>query len=229
MATSRTGEAEPERPYAVCPTCEGPVRQGEVCPVCGAPRLESERDWTAKAGYWLLASAAGVVVGTLVLENLPRFNYFWAGAILGASVGAAQWLSCRKLFKLSPAWVVATAIGFAVGYAVSDPLHVAIVGYGSPSLIRFKFFLVLGVIGIFLGLFQCKLIRRDILRPESWVAITTLCWAAAPLLAYPVALMFRGLFDPVAMIAGTGLPWLALARTAATSTPDSGSTAGRQP
>ncbi|HYH59092.1 MAG TPA: hypothetical protein VD790_07710 [Thermoleophilaceae bacterium] len=47
------------------------------------------------------------------------------GAITGAGLGAAQWLAAKEMFGPWPAWVAASAVGYAVGLAAGA----ALVGY----------------------------------------------------------------------------------------------------
>ena len=47
------------------------------------------------------------------------------GALTGAGLGAAQWLAAKDMFGQWPAWVGASAVGYAVGLAAGA----ALVGY----------------------------------------------------------------------------------------------------
>src|ERR671913_1532000 len=63
----------------------------------------------------LVGSVEGVVSGAL------------GGALAGAVIGAAQWLVLRRYMRVGPEWILATALGVAIG----DALGVLLTGAGT--------------------------------------------------------------------------------------------------
>src|ERR671920_1944692 len=63
----------------------------------------------------LIGSVEGVVSGAL------------GGALAGAVLGVAQWLVLRRYMRLGPQWILATALGVAIG----DALGVLLTGAGT--------------------------------------------------------------------------------------------------
>src|ERR687895_2801458 len=62
----------------------------------------------------LIGSVEGVVSGGL------------GGALAGAVIGAAQWLVLRRYMRVGPEWILATALGVAIG----DTLGALLTGAG---------------------------------------------------------------------------------------------------
>src|ERR671917_2574244 len=63
----------------------------------------------------LIGSVEGVVSGAL------------GGALAGAVLGVAQWLVLRRYMRIGPEWILATALGVAIG----DGLGVLLTGAGT--------------------------------------------------------------------------------------------------
>lgn len=103
------------------------------------------RRYLPYAGWWILASALGWFLGTLVsittegitvpvielLESVIRLRgVFWLnvvdGTLYGTVLGAAQWLVLRRHTQRAGWWVLASSIGGAVNGAVSAACAAAI-------------------------------------------------------------------------------------------------------
>ena len=77
-----------------------------------------------QAGWWVLASAVGWGVGGQYLEGLDQWalndlgeGCILAFAIVGAGVGMMQWLVLRRRTPQAGWWVLASAVGWGVGWA----------------------------------------------------------------------------------------------------------------
>jgi hypothetical protein len=95
------------------------------------------RQRIALAGAWVLATAAGGAVGLVAaawVGYLLSLAFAAAGAVvsvsdgtevltfgllLGAGVGAGRWLIVRRQRKADGRWLVASAVGLAIGYATA--------------------------------------------------------------------------------------------------------------
>jgi hypothetical protein len=83
----------------------------------------------AQAGWWILASALGWAVGhVLVTIALPAQNLFLEGALLGATLGIAQWLVLRRWVYRAGWWIVISVVGWAAGPIVGPSLVGAVAG-----------------------------------------------------------------------------------------------------
>ncbi len=65
--------------------------------------------------FVLVGSVDGVASGAL------------GGALAGAVIGAAQWLVLRSYMRVGPEWILATALGLAIG----DSLGALLAGAGT--------------------------------------------------------------------------------------------------
>ena len=80
---------------------------------------------------WVLASSVGFVMAVIVsllvvmaIEPMvvPRLGAFVGATIVGAVVGIMQWLVLRRRLHRAGWWVLASAVGWAVGWAGSQEL-----------------------------------------------------------------------------------------------------------
>jgi hypothetical protein len=94
-----------------------------------------------------------------------------AGVIAGAVIGAAQWLALRRI-GADLRWIVATAVGLAVGLAAAF----AIFGYGDSVG---DLAVVGAVSGLGVGIAQWWLLRAFLggSLVWLWVPATAVCWA----------------------------------------------------
>ena len=108
----------------------------------------------------VVGSVEGVVSGAL------------GGALAGAVIGAAQWLVLRRYprVRVGPEWVVATALGVAIG----DVLGALITGAGTGI----GALLITGLAtGVAVGLLQWGLVLRGrLLRARLWPLVVAIAW-----------------------------------------------------
>lgn len=108
--------------------------------------------------FLLVGSVEGVLSGAL------------GGVLAGAVIGAAQWLVLRRYLRVGPAWILATALGVAIGDALGALLIDA--GTGLDAL------LVTGLAtGVAVGLLQWGLALRNRLPLGSvWAPVVAIAW-----------------------------------------------------
>jgi hypothetical protein len=95
------------------------------------------------------------------------------GALAGAVIGAAQWLVLRRYLRVGPEWILATALGVAIGDGVGALLTGAGTGIGA--------LLISGLAtGVAVGLLQWGLFLRDRLLAAGvagmWVPVVAIAW-----------------------------------------------------
>ncbi|MBA3490985.1 MAG: hypothetical protein H0T55_02770 [Rubrobacteraceae bacterium] len=110
--------------------------------------------------FVLVGSVDGVASGAL------------GGALAGAVIGAAQWLVLRSYMRVGPEWILATALGLAIG----DSLGALLAGAGTSL----GALLITGLAtGVAVGLLQWGLVLRD------WLALGSL-WPPVVAIAWPL-------------------------------------------
>jgi len=126
------------------------------------------RSHVPQASWWVLASAVGwILIGALadVVEIKAGLVAVWP-AIVGAAVGAFQWLVLRKHVQLAGLWIVANALGWVVGWhtvGAMDRIVTTIVSSEKAGL-AVLFAILVAVIGAFTGLALVWLLRRPMLK-----------------------------------------------------------------
>jgi hypothetical protein len=90
-------------------------------PTTTTTTVTESRSWAKVALLWM-PTFLGFPAGGLVAEVVGRVDSpgpaIAGGAITGAILGFAQWLGMRRTGPSPIAWVIATAVGFAVGLGV---------------------------------------------------------------------------------------------------------------
>lgn len=127
--------------------------------------------------FWLLWGAAflgfpiaGILSNLLGPVSTPA-RALLAGLISGAVIGAAEWLVLRNAIALPSTWIAATALGFAVGLALSTALLGSEVE-GSPLLWR------AALTGLCIGLAQWFVLRGLLPQALLWIPVMALAWTA---------------------------------------------------
>ena len=123
---------------------------------------------------WLSAPLGGLIAFVALGPMLDIGSAFAGGAVIGLTIGAAQaWALKRPL----PRWTAASAIGLAVGNALSVAIVDALPGPAG---------LLLGAVtaGALLGTAQA--IAGAPLHPALWIPLISLGWT----LAWGVSLVF---------------------------------------
>lgn len=126
------------------------------------PREQPSFDWVLWL-KWVLASTLGWVAGVL----LPVTGAF----PVGTTVGIAQWLVLRPIFKQAGWWIPASALGWALGQI----LITAVVPIPNT-------FLQGAVLGGTLGIAQWLVLRRWVHRAGWWIVLGAVGWSAGPVL-----------------------------------------------
>jgi len=127
-------------------------------------------------GWWALSlpvSAIAPVVGAMPVVS---------GSIVGAGVGIMQWLVLRRRFHRAGWWVLASTMGWAVGWAVGqnliEPVTMFLAKYeealGGRSVVTLS---VLGVmVGGVAGIMQWFVLRRWVYRAGWWILANIVGW-----------------------------------------------------
>jgi hypothetical protein len=145
----------------------------------------SSFDW-AFWFQWMVATAAGWVIGTLLFPGL-------ATVTIGVALGVLQWFLLKSWIREAWWWIVATAFGWALG-----------------SLIFLLFFpeeMVVAaglVFGLTTGLAQWIVISRFVRWSGWWVIASVVAWTTG------IAL-FPGIVLPgviAGLISATAIAWL---------------------
>lgn len=166
--------------------------------------------WT----LWIVANAVGIITGLFVFTNLTVKDSSWfAGAIIGGTVGVAQWLVLRRKLSILIHWILVSIIGAGIGWLGAKALLFAgtiitylsfwglLSDYGQYDLqngteAKSAFFipelaptlaLCGATIGIFIGLSQWLVLRRRIQHAKWWIWINTVCFSFAGLLSSSIA------------------------------------------
>jgi hypothetical protein len=115
------------------------------------------RQQVSRAGWWVLASIVSFVVGETVGEVVGETVVFALGftwyeavafaeavifAVVGASVGIAQWLVLRQQVSRAGWWVLASIVGFVVSIAMGRA-----VGFTLYEAVAFAEAVVFAVVG----------------------------------------------------------------------------------
>ena len=166
--------------------------------------------------WWVLASSAGLAVAFPVAFAVLRgvigvgaVGFAVAGAVIGASLGIAQWLVLRRRVSWAGWWVLASSVGFAVGIAVSIAVRMAVgivmAGAGAGAVAG-------AVIGASLGIAQWLVLRRQVSWAGWWVLASIVGFAVIEAVAFAV---LRGVIEGMAFavagyeaITGGALVWL---------------------
>jgi hypothetical protein len=133
---------------------------------------------------WVAASAAGAMLGMAALYallyaalalvpgvNEDRFAGRWLLPLLGAAIGAGQWLLLRARIRRAGWWLPATALGVWAG----GMLHFRAAGVQLPAGLAG---LLLGgaLLGLCVGLAQLAVWRPNRRTALGWLLLSALGW-----------------------------------------------------
>jgi hypothetical protein len=123
--------------------------------------------------WWLLAFLGFPLGGFLALIVVGPVEGVLSGALggalAGAVIGAAQWLVLRRYLRVGPEWILATALGVALGDGVGALLTGAGTGIGA--------LLITGLAtGVAVGLLQWGLLRGRVLPGSLWPLVVAIAW-----------------------------------------------------
>ena len=124
--------------------------------------------------WWMLAFLGFPLGGLLALLLVGSVDGVVSGALggvlAGAVIGAAQWLALRGYLGAGPEWILATALGVAIGDAVGALLLDAGTGLGALLLTGL-------VTGGAVGLLQWALVLRGRLPLANlWAPVVAVAW-----------------------------------------------------
>ena len=152
--------------------------------------------------WWILAStvvlAVGVTVGgVVIIFGAVVSNLLGAvggvavvGAVVGSSLGIVQWLLLRRQVSRSGWWILASAAGGAVGFALAVAVLIILDLVGSDwfsisvdpdDLGAIGLVIVIAIVASY-GIPQSLVLRRRVPRSGSWI----LASAAGPAVIYLV-------------------------------------------
>jgi len=120
--------------------------------------------WPGKKNQWIQASILGFGLSFLIVwllsgaENTARFAHhavphavdnagLFGAVIIGASLGITQWVILRKYFRNAALWIIANAIGLAIGWGLAalQPTTEQIAHFVGSLLIGASWGIVTGV------------------------------------------------------------------------------------
>ena len=129
------------------------------------------RAHVSQASRWVLASAVSwVLVGALadVVEVKGSLATVWP-AIIGAAVGALQWLVLQKHVHSAGFWIMASAISWAAGWYAAGAMDEVVSKMVSSERVGLAvlFAVFAAVVGAFTWLALIWLLRRPILKKSE--------------------------------------------------------------
>ena len=171
----------------------------------------------AKIVPWLvgvLLSAAGLFLGfqfgsetARVLGGEPAF---WArlakGFVWGGIIAALQWPVVRTVGVLPTRFLLASALGFAVGYPLGQTIQAIITHHWGLHMAGY--WSAVATFGLFLGVPQWLVFRRNMRRASLWVLCSVIGWVLTGV-AWVAFRAVDGLDSVVyGVVTGLGLVWL---------------------
>ena len=147
--------------------------------LCGWGALVSDRAEPRAAGWrfflWWLLTFLGFPLGGLLALVLVgsvegAVSGALGGALAGAVIGVAQWLVLRRYMRVGPEWILATALGVAIG----DALGALLTDAGT----RIGALLITGLAtGVTVGLLQWGLfLWGRLLLASLWPPVVAIAW-----------------------------------------------------
>jgi hypothetical protein len=125
---------------------------------------------------WGIAFLGFPPAGALALLLIGRLDSplegLLGGAVAGVVIGAAQMIALRRRIPISSLWIVATAVGLAVGLALT------VIFFGAATTLDATLIRALPT-GFILGAAQWIVLRRYIARAYAWIGAATLIYPLA--------------------------------------------------
>src|SRR5919107_2278256 len=146
--------------------------------MCGRGLIVSDSTELGAAGWWFflwwMLTFLGFPLGgllSLVLVGSVEGAVSGAlgGVLAGAVIGAAQWLVLRRYMRVGPEWILATALGVAIGDAAGALLTGTRTGIGALVITGLA-------TGVAVGLLQWWLLRGRLLVARLWPPVVTIAW-----------------------------------------------------
>jgi hypothetical protein len=179
--------------------------------------MTTQRNTWEKIKPWLigvLLSTAGMFLGYQLGSETARLlggePGIWArlgkGLVWGGIIAGLQWPIVRAVGVLPLRFLVASAVGFAVGYPLGQTIQGIIVLHWSLNWTGY--WSAVATFGLFLGVPQWWIFRRHMKRASLWVLVSVIGWMLTGL----AWISFRGGdgLDAIVygIVSGPGLVWL---------------------
>lgn len=183
--------------------------------------------------YWVLFSAAGIILGFLIGFALASIitgddieigvlrgiiGYSMLGAGIGSMVGLMQRIVLRQYVSRSGWWVLASTAGFAVAFGGGYGVAVVALGYSdSPGnlAVLLGYTVVVAFGGAVAGILQWLVLRGQVSRAGWWVVASIVGWGLSMVTAGIIeGVLAAGFFAPPAAgavlgaVTGGALVWL---------------------
>lgn len=152
--------------------------------------------WTLSC---LLGFSSGIGLSLAVEKSIGEII---SSILFGLIVGLAQWFVLRKRFEVSGWWILATALGTALGFAATNLVHKALLGFREPVV---PGILGLTSLGILLGLFQWWSLRRNFHKAGWWVLLSGAAWFMGASITWSVRFQFLEIIKIIADFAVVGI------------------------
>lgn len=95
----------------------------------GAAQWVILRSLFRQAGWWIVGSTVGWALGqVLITAVFPVQDMFLQGAVLGGTLGLAQWLVLRRWVHRAGWWIIVSAVGWSAGPVLGASLVGAVAG-----------------------------------------------------------------------------------------------------
>lgn len=133
--------------------------------------------------FWVLAtsisSTLGFMIGNHVMNALIE-HYHDALVLVaylatpGLFIGAGQWIILRYLHKRAKMWIIATAIGFSIGFSVTFWIYPSVPGQQHTRLFFWLFSSI--IVGLVVGILQWIALHRILRGSFVWLLVSGLSW-----------------------------------------------------
>jgi hypothetical protein len=135
--------------------------------------MNTSRNWIVG---WLVAFVGFPIGGLLTTLLIGRLETPLEGVIgglaAGVAIGTTQWLALRRRIPISFHWIMATAIGMAVGVGVSVAL------FGAESSVNATLMRA-PLTGLAIAIAQWLVLRRQLQSALWWIPVITIVYSVA--------------------------------------------------
>ena len=147
---------------------------------------------------WVLASVVGGVVGMVatslairvfapvvdIVAGMAIGSLGWAlfavvdEFAVGVGVGVLQWLVLSRHLARTDRWIVASAVGWAIGRAVAVTTALVFLALGLPVSVGLGWSGLVGwfAVGAGAGVLQWLVLRRHLARASWWIVASVVGW-----------------------------------------------------
>ena len=114
-------------------------------------------DW-ALWFYWIIATTMGWLIGVIFFIGIPVI-------MSGAAISALQWATLHQRIHKAWRWAIYSLTGWIIGYVFFVVISAATQKISTGPLI-----------GLFVGIAQWMLLRKEVNWAGWWIIISTLAW-----------------------------------------------------